>query len=184
VEVIRLYDPSRRPPNWTEIIKPGQFAAFAKDLATGRPCDQDGQPFARPDETTVALFDSFDSARTFCEERAGRLPSIAFDIFDAEGRTQPPLLTVINSASAESVDDSPGRLQRRSRLAYALLLASVPAFAFQYWWNVDGVQILPMFIGINLVLAGGRLLLMNVGARDAERRRRERLEQARSPKRG
>jgi hypothetical protein len=180
VDVLRLYDAARRPPNWTDIIRPGQFAAFAKDLVTGRPCDQDGQPFARVEDATVLVFESIDSANSFCEDRVRTAPSIVFDIFDADGRTQPPLLTIVNSSRAESLDESPGRLRRRGCLAYGLLCASVALFAYQYWADTEGVFILPMFLGINLVMAAGRLLLMNLGAKGAERRRQERLPRARS----
>jgi hypothetical protein len=40
---LRLYDRARTPRSWTEIIRPGQFVAFAKLIDTGAPCDAEGR---------------------------------------------------------------------------------------------------------------------------------------------
>lgn len=180
MQVLRLYDPSRRPPSWTDIIRDGEFAAFAKNLDTEAPSDHDGHPVAAVTDATCVLFDSLEDARRFCEERTQHNPSIRFDVFDSTGRVNPPLLTIVNPLRADRLDDNPRALRRRARLGYALILGSLPLFAFQYWGDTEGVFILPMFLGINLLIAGGRLLLMNVGSKDAERRRQERLSQVRS----
>jgi hypothetical protein len=50
VRELRIYDASRRPASWAEIVRPGQFVAFAT-----------------PSDGTCVLFDSLDEARAFCE---------------------------------------------------------------------------------------------------------------------
>jgi hypothetical protein len=60
---LRLFDSSRHPANWTEIIRAGQYAAFSKRAATGAPCDADGDSFATTDDATCLLFDALEDAR-------------------------------------------------------------------------------------------------------------------------
>src|SRR3954447_8065061 len=48
VHTLRLHDPTRRPASWTEIIRAGQFAVFARHEASGVPCDVDGARFTDP----------------------------------------------------------------------------------------------------------------------------------------
>jgi hypothetical protein len=43
-------------------------------------------------------------------------------------------------------------------------------------WRAEIEVIFPGFIGINLIVAGGRLLWLNLGIRETERARQERLE--------
>jgi hypothetical protein len=178
VQVLKLYDRQRRPPNWTDIVKPGQFVAFAKDLDSGVPCDDEGRRLATESDATCVVFDSLDDARRFAEERTAHHASLRFDIFDAEGRANPPLLTVVSPHRAHTLDNTPHALRRRSRIAAGLFIASIPLFAFQYWGDTEGVFVLPMIIGINLIVAAGRLVLMNLGIREAERRRQERVADA------
>lgn len=175
MQVLKLYDSSRRPANWTDVLTPGQFAALSKDLDQVVPCDHEGRGFADVRDATCVVFDSLDEARRFCEERVRHTPSVLFDVFDSEGRAHPPLITIVNPARVESLDDSPKARRRRTRIAYVLIAAAVALFAIQYWGNTEGVFVLPMFLGLNLLVAAGRLLLMNVGARDADRERERRL---------
>lgn len=175
MQVLKLYDPSRRPANWTDLLTSGQFAALSKDLDLGVACDHEGRAFADVRATTCVVFDSLDEARRFCEGRVLERPSLQFDVFDSEGRAHPPLITIVSPARAESLDDSPRIRRRRTRIAYALIAAAIVLFAVQYWGDTEGVFVLPMFLGINLLVAAARLLLMNVGARDADRERNRRL---------
>ena len=175
MQVVKLYDSGRRPPSWTDIIRRGQFVAFAKDLDTGGPRDDEGRRFAAPSDTTCVIFDSLEEARRVCEERTARYPSLQFDIFDSDGRANPPLLTIVSPLSAHRLEENPRAVERRKRLAVALSLGSLPLFAYQYWGDTEGVFVLPMFLGINMLIAAGRLFLMNIGIKDAERRRQERL---------
>ena len=83
---LRLFDPNRHPSSWTEIIGPGQYAAFSKRRETGAPCDRGGQLFATVEDATCLLFDRLETARTFCEEQVLRAADVQFEIFDSSGR--------------------------------------------------------------------------------------------------
>jgi hypothetical protein len=177
---VRLYDPGRRPVNWTEIIGPGQFSAFSKALDTGLPCDPEGRPFADAAAAACVLFDSLDEARAFCESAVLVQPGIRFDVFDASGRVNPPLLTVVHASRARTLDTDPRGIRLRRTIAWLLIVAAVPVLALAYSLR-DVRAIFPGFIGINMILAGGRLLWFNLAVRETERAREARLQAVSNP---
>jgi hypothetical protein len=172
--VLRLYDPDRRPPDWTEIIRPGQFAVFARFLEGGGPCDAGGQPFASSELVTCVIFDELAEARRFCEERAQQAAAVRFEIFDSAGRTHPPLLVVVNPAHHHRLEADPRRTRRRKWIALGLAAAALPLFWYDYT-NDRGALVLPTFVGLNLLLAAARLLQLNSAVATAERQRQERI---------
>jgi hypothetical protein len=179
VKVVLVHDPGRRPASWTGLIRPGQFVAFARDAATGVPCDQDGRLFQDADATTCLLFDSFDEARTCCERGVASAPAVRFDIFDAEGRANPPLLTVLHPSRAAALDTHPGAMRRRGIIAWALAALGLALIVFAYVERRDMEIVPPAFIGINMILVGARLLWMNLAVRETERTREDRVAKAR-----
>jgi len=40
MQKLRLYDPSRGPREWTDVIHSGQFAAFFNDVETSAPVEE------------------------------------------------------------------------------------------------------------------------------------------------
>src|SRR3954452_20731288 len=104
MQVVRVYDAGRRPPNWTEIIRPGQFVAFAKDLDTEAPCDPSGRPFGSADAVSCIIFDSLAEARRVCHEAVDHAPPVRFDVFDSSGRSSPPLLTIVHASRVATLD--------------------------------------------------------------------------------
>jgi hypothetical protein len=181
VQIVRLHDPGRRPADWTEIIRPGQFAIFAKDDATGAPCDLEGARFADPATATCGIVDSPAEARAFCDAAVMRHPAVRFDVFDAEGRTRPAILTVVHPDRAAALDTSPREMRRRRVIAWVLIVAGVPLIVFAYLEFRERDIILPAFLGINMILIGGRLLWMNLALRETERVRDARLTRAAGP---
>ena len=174
VQTLRLHDPGRRPANWTEIIGAGQFAAFAKDLGTGAACDLEGRPFAAAGEATCAIFDSFPEARHASEAAVLAAPGIQVDVFDAHGRANPPLLTVVHPDRVAVEEGAPSALRKRRIIAWLLIVAAFPMLGLAY--SLGAVQsVLPGFLGLNLLLAGGRLLWFNMALRETDRVRQERL---------
>src|SRR6185503_7344742 len=151
LQELRLDDPARRPRSYMDLIRDGQCVVFARDADSGRPCDGRGHPFADPDAVTC-------------------------DVFDAGGRTRPPVLTVLHPSRVASLDSAPGAMRRRRVIAWALIVGGVPLIAYAYFFGHDVDMILPAFIGINMILAGGRLLWFNLGVRETERDRQERLD--------
>ena len=178
VQVVRIHDPARRPANWTEIIKAGQFVAFAKDARSGTPCDPDGRPFDDPARATCMIFDSLPEATAFCEAAVAATASLQLDVFDAGGRVHAPLLTFLHPSHAESQETHPRKLRRRRLIAWILIAAGIPLIVYAYAKHEERDIILPAFVGINMLIAAGRLLWMNLALRETERERLARLADA------
>ena len=174
MQVLRLHDPGRRPASWSEIIQSRQFAAFAKSLDTGTPSDADGRGFAVPSDSVCYVFDSLDEARAFCEASVNRASAVQFEIFDAAGRSNPPLLTVVHP-SRSTGDTDPSALRRRQLIAWTLIVLAIPTLVLAYRLRDGGHQIFAGFIGLNLLVAAGRLLWFNLALRETEDVRRKRM---------
>ena len=174
MNALRLYDPHRRPPNWIDLVEPHQFVAFASDGETGSPVDADGRPFPSPDETSCLVFESLGEARRFSEERVALHESIRFEIFDARGRVDEPLLLIVSPARASRLEGSRRMIRLRGGIAVALLLGGPPLIYYDYRTS-GGSLVLPTFLGVSMMLSALRLLFMNMGVREAERTRQERL---------
>ena len=159
-----------------DLIREGQLVVFAKDVESGQPCDGRGQPFGDPEAVTCLVFDNLAEARAFCDAAVRQSPSTRYDVFDAGGRTRPPLLTVVHPSHLASLDSDPGGMRRRRVIAWALIAGGVPVIAYAYYFEEGVAMILPAFIGINMIIAGGRLLWFNLGIRETERDRQERLD--------
>lgn len=175
MDSLRIYDPARRPPNWTDIIRPGQFVAFSKNINTGAPCDAEGRPFGSPDRVTCMMFESLAEAEAFCRDRVLRVPTLRLDVFDSAGRALPPLLTVVHPSRVASLDGNP-RAARINMWGAMVLAAAAPVLFWLDWWKYDGRLILPTILGINMLLIAARLIQLNGAYASAERSRRERLE--------
>ena len=163
------------------MVRPGQFVMFAKGLDSGVPCDADGRPFADLAQATCVIADSLAEAQALAEAAVARTPSIRIDIFDHEGRAHAPLLTVLHPSRAQAADTHPNVLRTRRLIAWALIAAGIPLIVFAYVEHTRREIILPAFIGINMLIAAGRLLWFNLGVRETERVRQDRLRQHGSP---
>jgi hypothetical protein len=161
MQVVRIHDADRRPASWTGLIGPGQFVAFAT-----------------PSDGTCVLFESVAEARAFCEAAVLAAPATRFDVFDAEGRANSPLLTVVHPSRARGLDSHPRMLHKRRVIAWVLIAGGALLLIYTYWRFADVEAIFPGVIGINMVLAGGRLLWYNLAVRETERARDERLARA------
>jgi hypothetical protein len=158
VQVLQIHDPNRRPASWSEIVRPWQFVAFAA-----------------PSDGTCILFDSLAEARAYCEAGVQAAPAIQFDVFDAEGRAHPPLLTIVHPSRAHALDTHPRAQHTRRVIGWTLIVAGIPPIIYACWIPTDIEVIFPGFIGINLIIAGGRFLWLNLGVRENERIRQERV---------
>ena len=173
---LRLYDPTRRPSNYTDLIQAHQFVAFASDADTGAAVEDDGRAFPSPEETTCLVFESLADARVFCMGRAATRESVRFEIFDARGRIDEPLELIVSPARAGRLEGSSRMIRLRKGIAIALLVAGPPLIYYDYRVH-DGGMVLPTFLGISMILSALRLLFMNRCVCDAERRRQDRLKQ-------
>jgi len=177
MQIVRLYDPAREPKGWLQIIRPTEFAVFATLADSGAVCDADGVPTSEEDANCI-IFETLPEAEAFCRERVTQLPSLRFDILDAAGPLRPPLFTIVHPSRAAALDGSPAKLRRNKYAAIALLVVGPPLIWFD-WAFYDGVQVVPTMLGINAILIAVRLLFMNVSYTSDDRKRRERVAQAR-----
>lgn len=157
------------------MLRPGQFVVFGKDLASGTPSDFAGRPYSDPSLAECGVAASIDEARAFAEAAVAQAPALRLDIFDHEGRTHPPLLTVLHPSRADAADTHPRVLRKRQVIAWALIAIGIPLIVFAIVERHDREIILPAFLGINMLIAAGRLLWFNLGVRETERIRQERL---------
>jgi hypothetical protein len=162
VQAVRIHDPDRRPASWSEIIRPDQFVAFAT-----------------PSDGSCLLFDSLEEARACCEQAVASDPEKRFDLFDAAGRAESPLLTIVHPSRALRLDTHPTGMHRRRVAGWILIAAGSGLVAWTYVMFSDIRAIFPGVVGFNLLFAGGRFLWFNLGVRETERARESRLEAAR-----
>lgn len=167
MQVVRIHDPARRPASWTDIIRPGQFVAFAT-----------------PSDGTCVIVDSLADARAYCEAAVQTAPATRFEVFDAQGRAERALLTVVHPSRERALDTHPRAIHRRRVIGWSLIIGGALLLIWTYWQFPDIEAIFPGVIGINLVLAGGRFLWFNLVLRETERARGERLARAESGRGG
>ena len=171
---LRLFDRDRQPPDWTEIIRPGQYVAFSKTVDSGGSCDQGGRPFPTAADVTCLLFDSLTEAREFCEDQVTRAPAVRFEIFDSAGRRDPPLLVIVHPSQIAALEGNPRGMRVRKWAASALGVGAVPLFWYDYQHD-QGMLIFPTVLGINMVIVAARLMQLNGAYAHAERQRQKRL---------
>jgi len=151
---IKLYDPARKPADWTGLVHPGQFAVFHSDVATDVERASDGRYLPPGEDSTCLIFDSLAEAEAYCESRVANIASLRCDIYDHTGKSRPPLLTYVNQAHVKAP-------ARRAYLGWALIAASLPCFAIE--WYYHGILVVPVVIGINLIFAGLRMVYWGQG---------------------
>ena len=120
MQIVRLYDRTREPQGWMQIIQPTEFAAFATLFDSGAVCDADGVPTSSEDASCV-IFPTLPDAEAFCRERVAQIPNLRFDILDAAGPRLPPLFTIVHPSRTAALDFSPTKMRRYKYAAIALL---------------------------------------------------------------
>jgi len=80
---IRLFDPRRKPADWTDVMGPTQCAVLLHDRKSSVPLSPGGQPFAKREDVTCLLFDRLEAAQKFCEAKVLELPNICCEIMNA-----------------------------------------------------------------------------------------------------
>ena len=121
MQVLKLYDPTRKPTEWTGLVRAGQFAVFHSDVATDVERTPDGNYLQPGEESVCIVFDSLADAEGYCETKVAEIPNLRCDIYDYTGKSNPPFLTYVNK-----VHLNPG--SSRARWGWALVAASLPLF--------------------------------------------------------
>lgn len=173
MQPVLIYDPERVPKHWVNLLRPGQFAVFLRDVFTDITLDHQGTPVPNIAAQRCFIFDNLADAKKFCQELVGRAQNARCAIYDERGMAVPPLYTIVNKRHGHRIGTK--KTARRLILGgvFALVL-SVPLF--WYDWVAQGARMWPTIIGINVVFAGLRLL--HWGYSEVERLRLEEAEQA------
>ena len=174
MQVLRLHDAARRPPNWTGLVRAEQFVVFLSDAASGAPLDARSGQLSGPGEANCIVFETLDDAQAFCDATVQRIPSARCEVYAGPGRVESPLLSVLNPARAARLDTTPRAARIRVILAVLLLVGAIPLIYYDTWTQ-RGVLVLPTFLGCSMILAAARLLFLNHAIGETERRRLDRL---------
>lgn len=168
VRILRVYDPNRRPRDWSELVEPSQLVVFASLADGGVPCDFEGRPTTH-EEALCALVETWADAEALCDDCVARHPGVRLDVFDAHGRSRPPLLTVVHPSLRRTLEGDAGTRRRQRRLA-AGLIGLAPLLFWADWHY--GLLGLPTLGGLNALVFAGRLLQL-AAAYEAEEQRRD-----------
>jgi hypothetical protein len=172
VQYVRVYDASRQPRDWMDLIRPGQFVVFPSLVEGGEPCGFDGAPQDHH-LAVCAIADSLTEAEQACRDLVAGHPTVRFDVFDSAGRSHPPLLTIVHPDRAPQLEGNASVRRRNTRIAIALIVAA----PLLMWldWTASGLMIVPTVVAVNGLLLAARLLQLNAAYGANERRQRERL---------
>jgi hypothetical protein len=154
VKEILLHDPTRRPPDWISAMSPGQFAVLYSDVRAGVAVDANGDPLGKGVRQTCLIFDSFDEAQTYCQQRVLEAPNLQCRIYDHHGSAQAPVLDIVNPKFPGKLG-SPQSARAKMIWGVAVTSLSVPLFLADYFWNL---RYLPTLVGLNCFIVGLRLL--------------------------
>jgi hypothetical protein len=171
MQQLKLYDPARKPTEWTGLVHSGQVAVFHSDVATDVERAPDGHYLQPGEDSTCLVFDSLSEAEAYCETKVDEIPNLRCDIYDHTGKSKPPMLTYVNKVHLHTGTN-------RARWGWALVAASLPFFWIEHHWG--NTLIIPMVIGVNLVFAGLRLVYWGKGGSEKRRAMREKQSAANS----
>ncbi len=155
MQEVALYDPSRKPGSWMEIIQPGQYAAFLSDIETGAEMRGDGSYVDAGTVGCCLLFDSLEEAERYCCAKVEDFPNLRCDVFDSHGRANPPVAIFANRRHRRKLD-SPAEARRLMGWGVIAIAASFPLFWFA--WARRGEAWIAAFFGMQLFIAGLRVL--------------------------
>lgn len=163
MQEIKLYDPTRKPCNWTDLIHPGQHVVFHRDVQSDIEKKPDGHFLSPGEDSTCFVFDSLAEAETYCEAKVEQISNLRCDIYDQTGKSKPPMLTYVNKAYLKTP-------KKHAYLGWVLLASGLLCFWIQ--WHGSGT-IIPVVVGINLMFAGLRLVYWGIGGVEKRRSTRE-----------
>jgi len=155
VQEVALYDPSRKPSSWMEVIQPGQYAVFLSDIESGAEMSSDGDYFDARMIGRCLIFDSLEEAEQYCAQKVEDIPSLRCDVFDSHGRANPPVATFANHRYQHRLD-SHAESRRLMRCGLVATAVSFPLFWFA--WTRRGEAWIAAFFGMQFLFAGLRVL--------------------------
>jgi hypothetical protein len=170
---VALYDRNRKPPSWMDLIRPGQYAAFFRDIDTGAEVTEAGVPLCSGESPSCVIFDSFPEASDYCQRKVSQVSALRCDVFDSQGRVNAPVASFVNRAHSHKLD-SPEKFRRMILIGFVPIAVSLPLFWFT--WSRGADTWLAAFFGVQLVLLGLRLLYWGYSMREEIENRRKQSE--------
>jgi hypothetical protein len=161
---LKLFDAQRRPPNWMGHVREGEYALFFKDADSGQEMTADA---TLPKESTCLVTGSLDEALDFAQARVDAVPSLRCDIFDAQGKANPPVASIVHQ-DHRSLENTASKGWQRIWFGIALLPIGAPMILYD--WHREWALIWPAFFGIQIVAAGVRLIVWGTGTIENSRR--------------
>jgi hypothetical protein len=163
---VRLYDPTRRPPHWTALIREGQFAVCHFDYKSGTWRTARGTYSASPEEETIFLFDSLEEARWYCREFVATHTALFCRIYDRRGTAEGLLETVYAPGIAEKlVSEAAGR----RHIWRGILQLSVSVLCVYVDWRITGEVILGAVVGSKFLFSGLNSIVQGIAVTSAAR---------------
>jgi hypothetical protein len=164
---VLLFDQSRKPSVWLDLMQPGQYAVFLSDAVTHAGMRSDGRYTGRDVADTCLIFDSLDEAMEYCRTSVRQAVRLRCQIFGSRGKAEPPAAVFVSPAFAGTLaSETKGR--RLMWVGVVLTALSPPLF----WLDSrsDWHLIFPTILGANLILAGARFIQLGSATREAARR--------------
>ena len=155
MQQVLLHDRTRVPPNWTDLIRPGQYAVFLSDVQSSAQVTTDGLPLPSASEYFCLIFDTLPAAETYCQQAVQSF-RLKCEVFDSAGRVNAPVAVFVNPEFAHTLDTE-ASARRLVRWGFAALAISPPLFWYA-WKHGAGIVWWPILLGINAVFAGLRLI--------------------------
>src|SRR5215471_14208696 len=118
----RHRDPRRTPRDWTELVRPTQYAVFLKNREDFTSLAPGGQLYPNLDDNSCVVFNSLDAAQRFCEAKVEALPDLRCEIYDAQGLAHAPLLVIVHPNFQRKEESSSFWSRRRKLLATIFIL--------------------------------------------------------------
>jgi hypothetical protein len=171
MQKVLLYDRTRVPANWTKLIHPGQYAVFLSDIESSAPVSCNGSAVNSASEFFCLLFDTVTDAESYCQEIVKQTRRLKCEVFDSAGRVNAPVAIFVNPEFAYTLDTE-ASARRLVRWGFVAIAISLPLFWYA-WKNNAGVVWWPVFLGINSVFAGLRLLQWGHGLKEELRYRQK-----------
>jgi hypothetical protein len=164
---LQLFDAARRPPNWMGHIREGEYALFFKDVKSGQELTANGD---LPKDSVCLIASSLDEALDFAQARVNAISALRCDIYDAQGKANPPVATIVHQNN-KSLENTAAKGWKRIWFGIALLPIGAPIIVFD--WHRDWALIWPAFFGIQIFAAGVRLIVWGTGTIENSRRSAE-----------
>jgi len=110
-----------------DLIRPGQYAAFFRDIHIGAEVTKAGAPLSSGEPPSCMIFDLFPEASDYCQRKVSQVSALRCDIFDSHGRVNPPVASFVNKVHSHKLD-SPEKFRRMILIGFVPIAVSLPLF--------------------------------------------------------